>query len=89
MHPDIKLHALGPAEIHHIAALLDLKPADSEPNLTLILPHDEGVFYGMKPIQGIQTVSQIQAYLDLIGLKGSGDEAAEALFRHVIQKEWA
>jgi len=56
-------------DINHIAALLDLKPADSEPNVTLMLPYDEGVFFGMKQIQGINTVSQIQAYLDLIGLK--------------------
>jgi hypothetical protein len=75
-------------DINHIAALLDLKPADSEPNLTLMLPYDEGVFYGMKQIEGIHTVSKIQAYLDLIGLKKTGEEAAEILFGQVIQKEW-
>jgi hypothetical protein len=76
------------SDIDPIAALLDLKPADSEPTLTLMLPYDDGVFYGKKEIQGIHTVSPIQAYLDLVGLKGTGEEAAEALFQQAIQKQW-
>lgn len=83
-----RVFAYVDSDISRVAALLDLKPVDSEPNVTLMLPHDEGVFYGMKQIQGIHTVSQIQAYLDLIGLKGTGEEAAKALLKQVIQKEW-
>lgn len=83
-----RVFAYVDGDIDPIAALLDLKPADSEPTVTLMLPHDDGVFYGMKEIQGIHTVSPIQAYLDLVGLKGIGEEAAEALFRQAIQKEW-
>ena len=82
------LFAYVEGDIHQIAALLNLKPADSNPNVTLMLPYDEGVFFGMKPIEGVTTVSQIQAYLDLIGLKGTGEEEAEALFRQVIQQDW-
>jgi len=83
-----RVFAYVDGDIDHAAALLNLKPADSEPNVTLLLPYDEGVFFGMKPMQGIDTVSQIQAYLDLIGLKGAGEEAAEVLFRQVIEKAW-
>ncbi len=76
------------SDINHIAALLGLKPADSKPNVTLMLPYDEGVFYGMKQIEGAKTVSQMQTYLDLIGIRGTGEEAAEILFKQVIQKKW-
>jgi len=83
-----RVFAYVDSNIEHIAALLDLKPTDSEPAVTFMLPHDDGVFYGMKEILGAYTVSSIQAYLDLIGLKGTGKEAAEALLRQIIQKEW-
>jgi hypothetical protein len=70
------------------AEVLQLNPVDSEPDVTIMLPYDEGVFFGMKEIEGMNTVSPIQAYLDLAGLKGAGEEAAETLFNQVIQKEW-
>jgi hypothetical protein len=76
------------AEIDRAAAILQLKSVDSGPNVTLILPYDEGVFYGMKEIQGTLTVSPIQAYLDLIETKGVGEDAAEVLLRQVIRKAW-
>lgn len=83
-----RMFAYIDGEINRAAARLQLNPVDSGPNVTLMLPYDEGVFYGMREIQGVNTVSPIQAYLDLIGLKGRGEEAAEALFRQVIQKTW-
>jgi len=86
--PYAQVFAYVDGSIHQAAALLDLNRADSGQNVTLMLPYDEGVFYGMKQIQGINLVSQIQAYLDLAGLKESGEDAAEALFTQVIQKGW-
>lgn len=91
MAPDVEqkhVYAYVDADINQVTDLLQLKPANSEPNVTLILPHDEGVFFGMREIDGANTVSPIQAYLDLISSKDSGDAAAESLFTHVIQKEW-
>ena len=83
-----ELIAYVDSDINRVADLLGLKPPDSEPNVKLMLPYDEGVFYGVRQIEGIETVSQIQAYLDLAGLKGTGEKAAEILLTQVIQKEW-
>jgi hypothetical protein len=81
-----RVFAYVDSEIGRLAALLNLKPAESMPTVTLIAPYDVGVFYGMKEILGANTVSPIQTYLDLIALGGKGEEAAETLFRQVIKK---
>ena len=75
-------------DVKRAADLLQLQPADSDPNVVLMLPHDEGVFFGMREIGGMNVVSPIQAYLDLVGLDGKGDVEAEILFSQVIQKGW-
>jgi len=61
---------------------------DSGPNVTLMFPYDAGVFYDTRVVQEVDTVLPIQAYLDLIGLKGRGEGAAETLFGQVTQKSW-
>ena len=75
-------------DIDRAANLLELEPAATGSNVTLMLPYDEGVFFGMREIRGVNTVSPVQAYLDLAGLGKKGDDAAEILFSQVIQKEW-
>jgi hypothetical protein len=67
---------------------LGLKPVGTGPNVTLLQPYDEGVFYGGMKYEGIPVVSPIQLYLDLKGYKGRGEEAAQFLFEGVIQPSW-
>jgi hypothetical protein len=50
-------------------------------NVWLILPRDEGVFYGEDVREGIQHVSAVQTYLDLKAQPERADEAAEELRR--------
>ena len=76
------------ADVGQAAEALKLKPAVADANVTLMLPYDKGVYFGMKDTDGMHTVSPIQAYLDLVGLEGNGADAAETLFRQVIQKDW-
>jgi hypothetical protein len=71
-----------------VARGLDLKLTTSGPNLTLMIPYDQGVFYGSKVYEGISVVSPIQLYLDLAGYKGRGEEAAEFLFDKEIRNSW-
>ena len=71
-----------------IAQELDLKQVPSGANLTLIQPYDEGVFYAVQERDGIQVVSPIQTYLDLISQAARGEEAAEALLEGVIRESW-
>lgn len=67
---------------------LGLKEVPSGANVTVLSPYDDGVFYGAADINGIQIVSPVQAYLDLIGYRGRGEEAATFLLEQVIQRQW-
>lgn len=67
---------------------LSLKEVESGPNVNILSPYDEGVFYDMKDIQGVKIVSPIQIYLDLKGIRGRGEEAAETLLNEEISQRW-
>jgi hypothetical protein len=71
-----------------VARRLNLKAVDSGANISLLTPYDEGVLYGMLAFDGVQVVSPIQAYLDLKGYRGRGEEAAAVLLDRVIKPAW-
>jgi len=75
-------------DIDQLAEYLDVKPVDSGPNVLLLRPYDEGVFYGAENKDGTIVVSPIQIYLDLSGIRGRGEEAAEILLDRVIRSTW-
>jgi len=74
--------------VDRAADLLHLERVDSESNVTLMLPHDEGVFFGMEEMDGLNVASPIQTFLDLVGLEGKGEDEAETLYLKVIEKTW-
>lgn len=65
-----------------------LKPVESGANLTILIPYDEGVFYGSKLRDGIPVVSAVQAYIDVAQQAARGEEAAAALLEEVIRNQW-
>jgi len=67
---------------------LGLREVSSGANFSVIRPYDEGVFYGMKAVDGICTASPIQIYLDLMSVKGRGEEAAQAVMEKEIEALW-
>ncbi|MEE9530391.1 MAG: type IV toxin-antitoxin system AbiEi family antitoxin [Syntrophobacteria bacterium] len=71
-----------------ILAELKLKEVTSGANVSLLIPYDEGVYYGSEVFDGVRVVSPIQLYLDLKGYRGRGEEAAEALLERVILPLW-
>jgi len=74
--------------IDEVANLLSLKEVASGANVTLISPYDEGVLYGRRSIDGIEVAMPVQVYLDLLDIKGRGEEAADVLLNEVISKSW-
>lgn len=68
--------------------LFGFKEVDSGANVTLLLPYDAGVYYGAKNKEGVRVVSPVQLYLDLIGFRGRGEEAANMLLEEVIKPLW-
>jgi len=70
-----------------VAAEAGLKPVDSVPNILLLTPYDEGVFYAASSIDRIMTASPVQVYLDVISSRARGQEAAEAI-RRKLEAAW-
>lgn len=84
----IKFFSYIDGSIEDIAAALQLKKVESGANVILLQPYDEGVFYRLQNINGINVVSDIQLYLDLKGYKGRGEEAAQAILEKRIKPKW-
>ena len=56
-------------------------------NTWLVVPKDEGVFYGSSRIEGIHCVHPIQVYLDLKGHPERAQEAADELRSRLLSRE--
>lgn len=69
-----------------IAQQSGLKSVESGPNLVLLVPNDEGVFYGARELNGARLVAPIQCYLDTLHTTSRGKEAAEYLREKVIDR---
>jgi Transcriptional regulator, AbiEi antitoxin, Type IV TA system len=67
----------GPAG--ELAEELQLKAVPSGANAWVLLPRDEGVYWGTEQIADATVVSNVQLYLDLINFKGRGEEQATAI----------
>ncbi|MBM4146672.1 MAG: hypothetical protein FJ240_10460 [Nitrospira sp.] len=74
--------------IENFVKALQMKKVETGANVTLLQPYDEGVFYGLQNINGINVVSDIQLYLDLKSYKGRGEEAAQTVFEQRIKTRW-
>jgi len=68
--------------------LLDLRPVETGGNISMVLPYDEGVFYGVSQVGGVNVVSKVQLYVDLFNYPARGEEAAEIVLR-ALEKQWA
>jgi len=68
--------------------LLDLRPVETGGNVSIVLPYDEGVFYGVSQVGGVNVVSKVQLYVDLFNYPARGEEAAEMMLR-ALEKQWA
>lgn len=66
---------------------LELRPVERGGDIRLVQPYDSGVFYGVRSIEGINVVSNIQLYVDLVNYP-AGEEASSQVFR-LIEEEWS
>ena len=58
---------------------LDLRPAESGPNVVVAIPYDPGVFYRTQTVDDLVLVGNVQLYLDLFSEPARGREQAEFL----------
>jgi hypothetical protein len=74
-------------EAEELVERLNLRPTEKGGNVSMVLPYDEGVFYGATKIGGVSVVSKVQLYVDLFNYPARGEEAAETLLR-TLEEEW-
>ncbi len=75
-------------KLEDVVSVLNLKEVPSGANVTLLTPYDDGVFYGIRLVDGIQVASPVQIYIDLVSFRGRGEEASQVLFENVIKPSW-
>jgi len=73
--------------VEEISKDLGLHPTPRGGNIKLVLPYDEGVFYGSREVMGVKVVSNIQLYVDLYNYPARGEEAASKILDKVLM-EW-
>lgn len=66
---------------------LDLRPVETGGNISMVLPYDDGVFYETQEIGGLNVVSNVQLYVDLLNYPARGEEAAERIIS-LLEREW-
>lgn len=69
------------------ADLLGLMPVESNGNIKFAVAEDKGVFYGSREVEGVNVVSDVQLYVDLLNYPARGEEASQAVLK-VIEKRW-
>ena len=74
-------------DLSMVATEAKLKPVPSGANVILLTPYDEGVFYAASSVSGIMIASPVQVYLDVIGSRARGQEAADAI-RQKLEATW-
>ncbi len=75
-------------DVEHLIERMKIKAVSSGANFSILAPYDEGVLHGATEINGVMTASPVQTYLDLVGNRGRGEEAAESLLEEVIRPSW-
>ncbi len=72
--------------------LVEAKRVDSGENLVVLIPADDGVFYGgdggTMGDNRMRCTNVVQTYVDMFYCRGRGEEAAEALLNQRLKPEW-
>ena len=78
-----------------LAKTLNLQPIPRGGNVKFVIPYDEGIFYGQQIVdirtsdQGVRevnVVSNVQLFVDLYNYPARGLEAAEHLYKRMVEK---
>jgi hypothetical protein len=75
----------NPTAMADLVQCMEAKPVDTGANLILYPTRDESVFFGMRTLAGMNVVSPIQLYLDLLQVAGRGEDAASEIMAKEIK----
>ena len=82
-----KASAYVNGDISALIEVLQWKAVTSGANISLLIPYDEGVFHGVRDMDGVTITAPVQTFLDLQSFRGRGQEAAMAV-RKEMEKTW-
>lgn len=77
------------SDLNKVINALELTETTGKGNVSLWMPHDEGVLDGAAHFDHAKVTSPIQTYLDLIGTEGRGEKAATYLWQNFMRDKWA
>lgn len=80
---NIHIYVKGEDNARKLADTLSLMPVESNGNVKFAIPKSNGVFYGLRAISGINVVSNIQLYIDLLNYPARGEEAAGEVYKKI------
>ena len=84
----LDMYVLDGAQMSEVVRAVELRPVEKGGNVRLVSPYDVGVFYGLRAMNGVNVVSNVQLYVDLVNYPARGEEASTALLR-LIEDEWS
>lgn len=82
-------------DVETLAEILGLQPIPRGGNVKFVIPYDEGVYYGQQRVNiqvsnqvvsKVTVVSNVQLFVDLYNYPARGLEAAENLYRQIVNK---
>ncbi|MGC4013423.1 MAG: type IV toxin-antitoxin system AbiEi family antitoxin [Luteolibacter sp.] len=81
---------LNDAALDDFQEMAQAKPVDSGANIVVLIPEDDGVFYGnvFRQSLALGRTNPVQTWLDLQHAGGRGHEAAEAVMERCLKPEW-
>ncbi len=92
---DIHMYVKKKEDATTLAKTLNLQPIPKGGNVKFVVPYDEGVFYGQQianiwisdqVVGTVNVVSNVQLFVDLYNYPARGFEAAEQLYKRIVEK---
>lgn len=84
---NVHIYVKSEDDARKLADKLDLMPVESNGNVKFAIAKSNGIFYGSWEVNGINVVSNIQLYMDLLNYPARGAEAANEVHK-MIEKNW-
>jgi len=82
-----RVSAYVQSDLSKVISALDLTEANRG-NVSLWVPYDDSVLRGAEQYDHAKVTAPHQAYLDLIGIEGRGEKAANYLWENFIKNKW-
>jgi hypothetical protein len=84
---NVHIYVKSDNDADQLAKNLDLMLVEENGNVKFVIAANGGVFYSSRQIDGLQVVSDVQLYVDLLNYPGRGEEAAGELLK-IIEEKW-